>query len=130
MLHAVETMCERHVGALMVCEGDRPIGIVSERDVLNRLILRGRDPRSTTVAAMMTCEVVVVEPSTSLHEAMAIMTERRCRHLPVVREGCIVGIVSIGDIVRHLSMEQAFEIRMLTDYVSTPIPEPSDRQRM
>ena len=121
MLHAVETMSEKHVGALLVCEDDRPVGIVTERDVMTRLILRGRDPRSTTVAVAMTREVVVVEPSTSIDEAMAIMTQRRCRHLPVVHDGRIVGMVSIGDIVRHLSSEQEFEIRMLTDYVSGSI---------
>jgi CBS domain-containing protein len=122
VLQAVELMCGRHVGALLVCVGDTPSGIISERDVMKRLILAGRDPGATKVEEVMTREVVCVNQGTKAREAMAIMTERRCRHLPVVDDGHIVGMLSIGDLVRWASHEQEFEIRMLTDYVRGVYP--------
>ena len=119
VLAAVRTMCERRVGALLVCEGEaEPIGIFTERDLMKRVILAERDPNATRVSEVMTPKVVAVGPSTSVTEAMAIMTECRCRHLPVVDGGKVVGLLSIGDLVRHASREQAFELRLLTDYVS------------
>jgi CBS domain-containing protein len=118
VLRAVEEMSERHLGAILVCEADRTLGILSERDVMTRVILRKKDPAATKIDEVMTRDVVVIEPTTTTNEAMAIMTEKRCRHLPVVEKGKIVGVISIGDLVRHVSKEQEFEIRMLTDYVS------------
>ena len=117
VLSAVETMCARHIGALLVATAEATLGIISERDVLTRVILERRDPAKTLVKQVMTHAVVCVRPSTKVREAMAVMTERRCRHLPVVAERAIIGIVSIGDLVRHASHEQEFEIRMLTEYV-------------
>lgn len=114
---AVQMMCERRVGALLVATTQATLGIVSERDVLVRLILEHRDPQATPVSEVMTRAVVCVSPTTTAREAMAVMTERRCRHLPVVTEGAIVGIVSIGDLVRAASREQEFQLRMLTEYV-------------
>ena len=117
VLAAVEMMCAHHVGALLVATSTQTSGIISERDVLTRVILEQRDPAKTKVEHVMTHAVVCVRPSTTVREAMAVMTERRCRHLPVVSEEAIVGMVSIGDLVRHASREQAFEIRMLKEYV-------------
>jgi CBS domain-containing protein len=117
VLSAVELMCERHIGALLVCSGRIPLGVFSERDLMRRVILAGKEPRDTVVADVMTTDVVCVEPTTPAREAMAIMTERRCRHLPVVEDGQVVGMLSIGDLVRWASQEQAFEIQLLTDYV-------------
>src|SRR5262249_37995261 len=114
---AVELMCARRVGALLVATTEATFGIISERDVLARLILERRDPEKTKVADVMTRAVVCVSPTTTAREAMAIMTDRRGRHLPVVTEGAIVGIVSIGDLVRAASREQEFELRILTEYV-------------
>jgi CBS domain-containing protein len=114
---AVEMMCARHIGALLVATTESTLGIISERDVLTRVILERRDPTKTLVKQVMTHAVVCVRPNTKVREAMAVMTERRCRHLPVVSEWAIVGIVSIGDLVRHASHEQEFELRMLTEYV-------------
>jgi signal-transduction protein with cAMP-binding, CBS, and nucleotidyltransferase domain len=115
---AVEAMCRHHVGALLVRAGvDAPGGILSERDVMTRVILAKRDPTTTLVEEVMTRSVVCVTPQTRAREAMAVMTERRCRHLPVVLDGRVVGMLSIGDLVRWASHEQEFEIRMLTDYV-------------
>lgn len=118
VLRAVEEMAERHVGAILVCTSGRALGILSERDVMTRVLLARKDPATTKVESVMTKDVVVVEPTTTVSEAMAVMTQRRCRHLPVVSEGKITGVVSIGDLVRWASKEQEFEIRMLTDYVS------------
>ena len=117
VLSAVETMCNRHVGALLVCNAGIPLGMFSERDLMKRVILARRDPAATLVADVMTDGVLCVGPSTPAREAMAIMTDRRCRHLPVVSGGEIVGMLSIGDLVRWASHEQAFEIQLLTDYV-------------
>lgn len=122
VFHAVEQMCARRVGAILVCDGTACSGIFSERDLMNRVILPGIDPRATPVSAVMTTDVACVQPGTTASEAMAIMTERRCRHLPVVESGEIVGIVSIGDLVRWDSRNQAFELRMLTDYIHGKYP--------
>jgi len=117
VLSAVDEMCEKHVGALLVCNAGIPLGIFSERDLMKRVILARRDPLTTRVSDVMTSDVVCVPPSTTAREAMAIMTDRRCRHLPVVVHGKIAGMLSIGDLVRWASQEQAFEIQLLTDYV-------------
>jgi CBS domain-containing protein len=114
---AVQLMCEHRVGALLVATSDATLGIVSERDVLTRVILEGREPTGTCVDQVMTCDVACVRPSTKAQEAMAIMTQRRCRHLPVIADGAVIGMVSIGDLVRWSSREHEFEIRQLTEYV-------------
>jgi CBS domain-containing protein len=118
VLQAVELMCARHVGALLVATPEATLGIISERDVLTRVILERREPSETPIELVMTRAVVCVQPTTTVGEAMAVMTERRCRHLPVVVEGGVIGLVSIGDLVRWASREQEIEIRMLTEYVS------------
>ncbi|WP_437675642.1 CBS domain-containing protein [Sorangium sp. So ce131] len=117
VFEAVQSMCARHVGALLVSIDSSPSGIVSERDVMTRVILARRDPAKTLVAEVMTREVVCVEPSTQARQAMAVMTERRCRHLPVVQDGRVIGMISIGDLVYWASREQEAEIKMLTEYV-------------
>lgn len=122
VLHAVQQMCAVRVGAVLVCDGTACSGIFTERDLMARVILNGLDPTTTRVTEVMTPQVACVEPSTPASEAMAIMTERRCRHLPVVEGGEIVGVVSIGDLVRWDSRNQAFELRMLTDYIHGKYP--------
>ena len=117
VLQAVELMCARHVGALLVATAEATRGIISERDLLTRVILEQRDPATTTVEEIMTQAVACVRLTTRAREAMAVMTERRCRHLPVVSDERIVGMVSIGDLVRVASHEQEIEIRMLHEYV-------------
>ena len=117
VLQAVELMCSRRVGALLVADTKATLGIISERDVLTRVILERRDPADTRVDQVMTHAVACVRPNTNTREAMAVMTERRCRHLPVVTDGAVIGMVSIGDLVRWVSREQEIEIRMLTEYV-------------
>ena len=116
-LEAVDLMCAKRVGALLVATTEATLGIISERDVLTRVILEQRDPSKTKVEYVMTHAVVCIRPTTTVREAMAVMTDRRCRHLPVVRDGRIIGLLSIGDLVRWASKEQEYELRMITEYV-------------
>jgi signal-transduction protein with cAMP-binding, CBS, and nucleotidyltransferase domain len=122
VLSAVDEMCRCHVGALLVMKDETAVGIVSERDLLIRVLLARKDPAKTTVAEVMTSELVCVELDTSPNEAMRVMTERRCRHLPVVCDEKIAGLVSIGDLVRWTSRNQEYEIRLLHDYVEGRYP--------
>jgi CBS domain-containing protein len=122
VVSAVDDMCRLHIGALLVTDGKSPVGIVSERDIMARLVLKRRDPATTRVDEIMTREIVCTNLETSPEEAMAIMTQRRCRHLPVMLEGNVVGVLSIGDLVRWVSRHQEYEIRMLEDYVTGRYP--------
>ncbi len=122
VLQAVDTMCGRKVGSLIVCDQGSPVGIITERDLMTDVVLARRDPAATRVEEVMATDVVCVDPSTPAEEAMAIMTEKRCRHLPVVDEGRIVGVVSIGDLVRWASRNREYEVRMLTDYIHGKYP--------
>jgi signal-transduction protein with cAMP-binding, CBS, and nucleotidyltransferase domain len=122
VMQAVEAMCAAKVGAVLVCTGTQCAGIFSERDLMTRVILKQRDPVTTKVADVMTADVTAVGPEVTTEEAMAIMTERRCRHLPVIDGGQVVGLVSIGDLVRHESRDQDFEIRTLTDFILGKYP--------
>ena len=116
---AIAKMVDGNVGALLVYDGERLEGIVTERDYLRRVALQGRDERTTPVREIMSTELVYVGPDASIDECMAVMTERRIRHLPVLAEEReVVGIVSIGDVVKFQSREQSVQIRFLTDYIS------------
>lgn len=116
---AVAKMVEANVGALLVYEGEVLAGIVTERDYLRRVAVQGRDERTTPVREVMTRELVYVGPEASIDECMAVMTERRIRHLPVLGdEREVLGIVSIGDVVKFQSSEQSVQIRFLTEYIS------------
>ena len=116
---AIVRMVEGNVGALLVYEGDRLAGIVTERDYLRRVTLQDRDERTTPVGEIMTAELVFVGPDASVEECMAVMTDRRIRHLPVVTdEREVVGLVSIGDVVKFQSREQSVQIRVLTEFIS------------
>jgi len=118
VIEAVDKMCQNRVGALLVEELGRPIGILTERDIMTRLVLEQRDPSRTTVEEIMTTDVLCIDPDRSPEEAMSIMTARRVRHLPVVDGRSVIGIVSIGDLVRWASRSQDYEIRTLREYVS------------
>ena len=118
VLEAARLMVERNVGSLLVTEGGETVGIVTERDYLRRVAAEELDGRKTSVREIMSAPMVVVTPQTSVDECMALMTDRRIRHLPVVDEGNIAGLVSIGDVVRFQSREQSFEIQFLQDYIS------------
>jgi CBS domain-containing protein len=122
VLEAVDAMCKVHIGALLVIDRNNVAGIISERDVMCRVILERKETASTKVADAMTRDVVCIDIDKSVEEAMAIMTERRCRHLPVVVDGKVQGMVSIGDLVRWASRDQQFEIRILHEYVEGRYP--------
>ena len=115
---AVRRMVDANVGSLLVRDGERHIGIITERDYLRRIALERRDDEATAVRDVMSSPLVVVTPETSIDECMAVMTDRRIRHVPVVAEGVVVGIVSIGDVVKFTSRQQSFELKYLTDFIS------------
>jgi CBS domain-containing protein len=120
VLDAVKRMVEANVGSLLVDEDGRLAGIVTERDYLRRVTLEGRDEKETPVREIMTSPLVYVTPDTSIDECMAVMTERRIRHLPVLTEKReVAGVISIGDVVKYQSREQTAQIRLLTDYITS-----------
>lgn len=122
VFEAVKKMVELNTGCLLVTEGQEIRGIVTERDYLRGIALAGRTSRATQVREIMTSRIVVVQPNTSVEEAMAIMTDRRIRHLPVVDNGKLAGLVSIGDLVKQISQDRKFEIQYLTDYITGKYP--------
>jgi len=122
VFEAVKRMVEHNAGCLLVTEGEKIHGIITERDYLRGIALAGRTSKTTQVQEIMTSRIVVVHPDTSVEEAMAIMTDRRFRHLPVVDSGKLVGIVSIGDLVKQISQDRKFEIQYLTDYITGKYP--------
>ena len=114
---AVKQMVDANVGSLLVTVDGRIEGIVTERDYLRRVTLEGRTDHDVQVSEIMSSPLIIVTPQTSVEECMAIMTDRRIRHVPVV-DGDVVGIVSIGDIVKFQSKQQSFKIQYLTDYIT------------
>ena len=117
VLDAIRTMAERHVGALLVMEGEKLSGIVSERDYARKVILMGRSSADTPVRDIMTAAVITVQPETPVEKCMQIMTEHRVRHLPVIEGGRVVGMVSIGDLVKAVIAEQQQQIEQLESYI-------------
>jgi len=118
VLEAIKVLAQEDIGAAIVMTGDRLAGIFSERDYTRKVILKGRASDSTRVEEIMTPNVVVVSPRTRTRECMALMTEKNIRHLPVVDEGRIVGMVSIRDIVSDIIADQDFTIEQLEHYIS------------
>jgi CBS domain-containing protein len=118
VFEAVEQMVAANVGSLLVTDGGDIVGIVTERDYLRRVTLEGRTDRETAVGEIMSAPLVVVNPDTSIDECMAVMTDRRIRHVPVAEDGQVIGVVSIGDVVKFKSKQQSFEIQYLTDYIT------------
>ena len=119
VLEAVEQMVDANVGSLLVTERDRDIGIVTERDYLRRVALSGRTDEEIGVREIISSPLIVATRETTVDECMALMTDRRIRHVPVVDGDKVVGIVSIGDLVKFTSKRQSFEIKYLTDYITS-----------
>jgi len=115
---AVKAMVAANVGALLVKEADEIAGIFTERDYLRRIAVEGRRSRDTLVREVMSSPVICVTPETEVDETMALMTDRRIRHAPVVADGAVVGMVSIGDLVKFTTKRQSFQIQYLTDYIT------------
>ena len=118
VLEAIKMMAEKGVGALLVMDGESLAGIVSERDYARKVILMGRSSENTPVRDIMTAEVICADPQQSVEECMALMTSNRIRHLPVRRDEKIVGILSIGDLVKAIIEEQHFTIKQLEMYIT------------
>ena len=118
VLEAVKLLASEDVGAAIVMTGERLAGILSERDYTRKVILRGRNSESTRVEEIMTPNVVVVSPRTKTRDCMAIMTDKNIRHLPVVDDGKVIGMVSIRDIVSDIIADQDFTISQLEQYIS------------
>jgi CBS domain-containing protein len=118
VFRALEIMAERNVGALVVLDGGRLVGVLSERDYARRVILRGLASRDVRVRDLMTAEVVTVGLDDTVGGCMQRMTAGRFRHLPVVDAGRVVGVVSIGDVVATIMADQAFEIEQLQGYIA------------
>ena len=114
---ALEVMAEHDVGALPVVDGDRLVGIFSERDYARKVVLRGRTSRETPVSDLMVKAVVCVSPTDTIQGCMALMTQKRVRHLPVLDGDRPVGIVTIGDVVKRMLTEQAMTIEQLETYI-------------
>lgn len=118
VLDAIRLMAERRIGALPVMRGDTLAGIVTERDYARKVILKGRSSRETPVAEIMTPAPTTVAPATSVDECMRLCTELRVRHLPAVENNRLIGIVSIGDLVKAVIDDQAAEIDHLQRYIA------------
>jgi CBS domain-containing protein len=118
VLHAIEVMATRHVGALLVMNQGSLLGIISERDYARKVILKNRSSHDTPVGDIMSSPAISVTPEETVHDCMEIMTERRFRHLPVVKGGRVVGMLSIGDLVKAVIQEQTEHIEQLERYIT------------
>jgi len=114
---AVERMSENNIGALLVIENGQLVGILSERDYARKVILKGKSSKNTLIREIMTPDVLCVSPETTVEECMALLTESRVRHLPVMDGGKLMGIVSIGDLVKQIISDKEFTIQQLEHYI-------------
>jgi len=119
VLEALRLMADRNIGAVLVRSDEKLEGIFSERDYARKVILLGKTSRETLVSEIMTTHVFCVEPGWTADQCMALMTERRIRHLPVVEQGRLIGVISIGDVVRAVVEEQQFTIDSLQRYITS-----------
>jgi CBS domain-containing protein len=117
VLEAIRLMADRHVGALLVMKGQELVGILSERDYARKVILMGRSSSDTPVWEIMTASVVTVAPDQTLDDCMRLVTAKRIRHLPVVEAGKVVGMISIGDLVKAVIEDQQHTIEQLESYI-------------
>ena len=118
VFEALKLMAQKGIGALLVMDGMRLVGIFSERDYARKVILKGKSSHETPVHEIMTAKVVFVHPEQSMTECMALMTDKRIRHLPVMEDDQVVGVISIGDVVKEIIVEQEFLIEQLENYIT------------
>lgn len=116
--HALEVLSEKDIGALVVIDNSALVGVFSERDYARKVALHGRSSKETRVQQVMTPDVITVGPDQPVDDCMSLMTEHRIRHLPVLEDGKIIGVISIGDVVKEVIAEQEFQIEQLTNYIS------------
>jgi CBS domain-containing protein len=119
VFEALQILAERNIGAVLVLEGERLVGILSERDYARQVILKGKASKDTPVREIMTTSVVCVHPEYTIEECMALMTDKRFRHLPVLADDRLLGVLSIGDVVKALLDAQAFRIEQLESYIAS-----------
>ena len=117
VLDAVKLMAEKNIGALLVMDGANVVGIITERDYARKIVLLGRSSKDTPVRDIMTSPVMYVRPDQTNEECMALMTDQRVRHLPIMDNGKLVGLISIGDLVKDIISEQRFIIDQLEHYI-------------
>jgi CBS domain-containing protein len=117
VLDALKLMAEKEIGAVLVIEGERLAGIFSERDYARKVVLHGKSSKDTPVREIMTDEVVCVRPEQTIEDCMGLMTDKRVRHLPVIDSKNVVGVISIGDVVKEMLSEQEFVIKQLESYI-------------
>lgn len=118
VFEALQLMAEKEIGALAVTEGGKLVGIVSERDYARKVDLHGTTSRTTRVAEIMTSKVIYIRPEQPVEDCMALMTDKHIRHLPVLKDGEMIGIISIGDVVKEMISEQGFIIHQLENYIT------------
>ena len=118
VFNALQRMADKGIGALLVMQGDAIVGIVTERDYARKIVLKGRTSALTQVRDVMTASVMFVQPAQTSEECMALMTDNRLRHLPVLADGKVIGMISIGDLVKDIISEQQFVIQQLEHYIS------------
>lgn len=116
---ALTLMADKNIGAVLVVDGERTLGIFTERDYSRQVVLKGRASRETPVRDVMTARVVYVTPDQSMDDCMALMTKMRCRHLPVVEAGHVVGVLSVGDVVKAVISDKQFLIEQLENYITS-----------
>ena len=119
VLEAISKMAELNIGALVVMENDTLVGIISERDYRNKIILKGRTSKDTQVSQIMVDKVICVEPTDNINLCMQLMTNKKIRHLPVLQNDSLVGVISIGDVVKAVIESQRNEIDSLRNYIAT-----------
>jgi CBS domain-containing protein len=118
VLTAITLMCEKNIGGLLITEGDKLVGIFTERDYARKLILKGKSSKDTPIGDLMTRNPFTVTPENSIEDCMKLMTEKHIRHLPVEEDGKLIGMISIGDVVKQIIAEQKSIIEHLESYIT------------
>ena len=117
VLDALKVMAEKEIGAVIVIDGEHLVGIFSERDYARKVVLQGKSSKDTPVREVMTERVVCVRPEQSIEDCMGLMTDKRIRHLPVLQHKKVIGVISIGDVVKEMLSEKEFVIKQLESYI-------------